>query len=100
MHPPATREVPWTLFDENEPESHDACRHELEPERDLPHFRADGVVLRDAEVDEVGEHDPDGDHDLEEPRDAPPHVFWRAFGDVGGRDGGDGADPDPGDDPP
>jgi hypothetical protein len=56
------------------------------------------VLVRKRTVDEVGDHDAEGDHDLEQTSDAPPDIFGRAFGDVGGRDGGDAADAEAGGD--
>ena len=51
-------------------------------------------------VDEVREHNADGDHDLEHARDAAPDVFGTALRHERGRDGGDRADAQPRDDPP
>ena len=51
-------------------------------------------------VDEVGEHDADGDHDLEEAGDAAADILGRALGHESRRDGGDGTDTQAGDDTP
>ena len=51
-------------------------------------------------VDEVRDHDTEGDHDLEQAGDAPADVLGRTLGHERGRDGGNGADAYTGDDAP
>lgn len=49
-------------------------------------------------IDEVRDHDTDGDHDLEETSDTPADVLGAALRHVGGRDGRDGTNTNTSDD--
>lgn len=51
-------------------------------------------MVKGRTVDEVREHDADGDHDLEETSDAATDVLRRTLGDIGGCDGRNGTDTD------
>ena len=117
------REPPRRLFDGEQAERHDPRGHELQTEGDAPDVVARLDVQPDTDyrptvrpsedddanpletrlrltVDEVRNHDADGDHDLEETGDAPPDLLGAALRDVRGRDGRNGPNAETRDDAP
>jgi hypothetical protein len=57
-------------------------------------------VLADAIIDEITQHDPGGDENLEETGDSPSDFLGTAFGDIGRRNCRDSTNANTGDNPP
>jgi len=84
------REPTGRLFDSEQSESHDTCRDELETEGDLPYFETGFDVERYTQINEVGQHDTNSYHDLEETSDTTSDLLGGTFGDERRGDGRDG----------